>query len=141
MPEPFVAPSQSVSWNDENGRHCHMSLGGPVLEIVASGKLFAFEMHNYFGPQMVTPQRHEPTDADLPKAFWDAFERWELGGKIVEGIRCVPPSWCRMCDGDGYILGEKVRIDRKLCSEAVTCPVCDGKKIETDSEKNLELGK
>ena len=37
---------------------------------------------------------------------------------------------CRECGGAGYIEGEKRRIQHTLCSEAVMCPVCDGKKTE-----------
>lgn len=130
MTEPFVAPSQSIYWTDaKSGMPCHMSIGGPTLYLIANFKKVPFEMHRVFGP--IPLKGNGDPRQNIPRGFWDAYERWDLGGKLVDGQTCVVPAWCRMCGGAGYIEGEKRRVQRRLCSEALTCPVCGGKKIET----------
>ncbi len=86
MSEPFVAPSQSAYlYNNEGQCTGHMMLGGATLVIKTHGRSYKFEMHTYFGPCPLTPVTEEPTDKDHGKKFWDAFERWELGGRLVDG--------------------------------------------------------
>lgn len=128
--EAFVAPSQSAYIVKDGKVVGHMSLGGPTLYLETNGKMFVFEMHYYFGPCLLTPKTEEPTNRNPPKVFWDAYERWEIGGKLVDGSNCVVREWCRMCKGTGNINGKLIQVGRRRGFEAVTCPDCGGGKLQ-----------
>lgn len=121
----FVAPSQSMYLRDSDGRTMHVSLGGPILlmPIGVSGRTVAFEMHRYFGQSPV----NKKTGAELkntPSGFWDAFELWDAGGKLVRGNVCVVPVQCDECDGFGFM------VDRSSGRNVVghKCDKCNGNK-------------
>jgi hypothetical protein len=103
QPVPFESPSQSLFVREPNGMVMHVSIGGPrlLMPIGEHGKTVRFELHNYFGPC----PRNKTTDAELtrvPKGFYEAFERWEAGGKLVDGDLCVLPAICPHCGGLGF---------------------------------------
>lgn len=102
----------------------HISFGGPELVIGVNGKVMHFEMHRYFGPQPCTKDGNELTR--IPKAFWDAWERWDKGGRLVNGNVCVVPQWCSTCKGAGWT-GK--RISKRTVVDVVDCPSCNGRKV------------
>ena len=120
--EPFKPGPQGFMFKDASGNIGHVSLAGEILEIEVGKRIRAFEMHRYFGPTVVNRRTGDPIINDPGKAFWDAFERWQISGKLVDGIRCVVPQWCKRCGGSGLI-----ETGRRMAS---TCPRCVGSKIE-----------
>jgi hypothetical protein len=111
----------------------HISFGGPELLIDVNGKTMRFEMHSYFGPQPVTANGNEMVR--IPAKFWDAWERWDKGGRIVDGNVCVVPQWCSACGGSGCT-GR--RISSRTMVDVVTCASCKGNKVamtETGAER------
>ncbi len=111
----------------ENGRIVgHVSLGGPVYEIDASDKTWAFEMHPYCGPMPVHRVTHCELKRNPSKKFWDAFERWRAGGSHVENDRCIVPEWCGACRGSGL----EMFMDEGVLPSARECPQCEGRKVE-----------
>lgn len=91
------------------------------------------ELHPYCGPSPVNPKTLEPHDQQrIPKKFFDAFYRWDAGGrKFYDQMRgrypvCRIPNWCDECSGTGdnykHIVG-------KHYMYAGTCPKCEGKKF------------
>jgi hypothetical protein len=61
-----------------------VTVGGPHLVMpIGNGKTVTFEMHSYWG---ACPKTKTGTDMlRVPTAFLDAFERWKLGGQMVDG--------------------------------------------------------
>lgn len=100
-----------------------LTLGDPVREIDVRGKVVAFEDHRIFGPMPVHRKTHEPLKTNPSLAFYDAWERWKIGGKKLDGIRCVVPEWCHRCKGEGMTVYGVM---------AHTCKRCGGIKIEGD---------
>jgi len=124
-PIPYVAQSQSM-YLVESGRVTgHISMGGQILLIPVgrSGKTVAFEMHNQFGPWPVHKRTHDPLD-NVPAGFWDAYELWGLGGKLVMGNVCVLPIPCTHCEGFGFMVDRSSGL--AMCGP--NCPKCDGNK-------------
>lgn len=120
--EAFKPGPQGFFFTDESGRIGHVSMSGDILEIEVGKRIRAFEMHRVFGPTVVNRKTGDPINSDPGKAFWDAFERWQINGRMVDGIRCVVPHWCMRCSGSGLVeTGPKM---------ASTCPRCNGIKIE-----------
>lgn len=135
MSEAFVAPSQSVYIVENKRVVGHLAIGGPTLFLFVGVERFAFEMHNYFGPMPLTPKTLEPTCKLPPQRFWDAYERWELGGKLVAGSICDVPEWCQHCEGKGHTISDtKTRIGRIMAHETQQCPMCHGAKIDRKQE-------
>jgi hypothetical protein len=136
MPEPFVAPSQSA-WIVENDKVIgHVSLGGPTLQLTTCGKTYKFEMHRFLGPCALTLKTEQPTNRDHGKKFWDAIDRWYLGGKLVDGNVCVVPEWCSTCNGHGEV-PDGHKVGRVLMVK--TCPVCGGKKVGSSQAQSSDV--
>lgn len=125
MPEPFVAPSQSVFF-EMHGYRCHMAIGGPDLIMpLANGKTQLFELHNYFGPIPLNKRTGESISR-IPKAFWDAWELWDRSGKLIQGNVCVLPNKCPLCNGLGF---EVEMLDSRNGVIGDECLLCEGKKF------------
>jgi hypothetical protein len=82
-PRAFVQPSQCVPFR--GGVVC---LSGPYLTIDVDGREVLFEMHSYFGPMPLNKRTEEPLER-IPRGFWEAFDRWVSGGKLVDGNQCI----------------------------------------------------
>jgi len=108
----------------------HLSIGGPVLKIIHNGKTVHFEMHDYFGPQPVNKNYSELRR--VPRWFWDSWERWDLGGRLIEDDVCVVPDWCQACGGSG-MTGR--RISARTMVDVVACAKCHGHKVESHPEQ------
>ena len=124
---PFVNTPHCARVVKDNRVVAHLSLGGRTIVMpIGKSKTVLFEMHNYFGPIPLNKRTDEPMDR-IPKAFWDAFERWDLGGKMMDGDTCVTPSWCEECGGHGdktrHLGGRHYEIIGK-------CDKCKGARIK-----------
>lgn len=64
-------------------------IGGPVYEIKATDKIWAFEMHPRLGPCVVHRVTQEPLTREPTKAFWRAWEQWDEAGRHLDGKLCV----------------------------------------------------
>jgi len=103
-------------------------VGGPTLFISLNGKAQPFELHPYCGP---CPLSRRDNDTPIavgrePKGFFDAIERWELGGKQTVGDFCVVPEWCRECSGSGRKVehvGGRTYLDQGPCEK------CNGTRL------------
>lgn len=125
-PTPFVdnGPHGSPLYHDGK-RVGHISWGGPELVMpLADGTTMVFEMHHYFGPTPLD-SKGDILD-DVPGKFWDAWELWDLGGKMVIENHCVVPEKCPACKGVG---AEVEMISKRTAVVGETCKVCDGKKV------------
>jgi len=105
----------------------HIDVGGPTYQIQLGGKWRPFEDHPYCGPTPLNGRTGEPLTS-MPAAFWDAINRWAVGGKQLDGERCRVPSWCPTCKGEG---DEWRHIGGKHYEIAGPCKTCGGKRIET----------
>ena len=103
-----------------------LMLGGPTYLLPAADKVHLFEVHPYCGPTPVG-KRGDPLASNPTKRFWDAYERWDLGGRQIadDGKTCVVPEWCGFCGGSGY--DEIERVGNQVVIEE--CPKCDGQKL------------
>jgi hypothetical protein len=133
MPKKFSHPGHHVDMLDVQGRRVGtMTIGGPFLRLVtSSGREVLFEMHAWFGPHPVSKKTRDPLDR-IPAGFWNAIERWELGGSLVDGDRCVVPQWCGNCDGIGR---ETLCIDRLNRVDLGPCKACNGTRIIVDKDQ------
>lgn len=120
-------PSPTSAWLVEDKKIIgHVSLCGDELLMPLNGKDVLFELHHYFGPHPISKKTSAPLER-IPGGFWDAFKRWELGGKLMEGKLCVVPEWCPKCKGSGLrvqMIGKRTGIDEGACE------ACHGKKIK-----------
>ena len=119
-----------LSFKDKNGLPVFLTVGSDELEITYRSQSWLFEMHHYCGPILLNRRSRLPLNSEPPKAFWTAFELWELGGKEVKNGKCVLAVFCKECDGRGYLLGDKIRIKRQSGYEAIECPACSGSRIQ-----------
>jgi hypothetical protein len=104
----------------------HVDFGGDELLMPVGGKTVLFEMHHYFGPVPLNKKTGSGLE-NIPKGFWDAWERWDLGGKLVNENVCVVPEWCSLCRGRG----EEVRhLGGRHYQVVGECKKCHGKKIK-----------
>ena len=127
MQEVFVPPPQCLQLKFGGSSYVtHLNVGGAVLRFTANGKAFAFEMHNYFGPIPVTPKTEVVLDRDWPESAWAAYERWERGGKLVDGNQCVIPESCRKCRGTGH---QPTGRTYRRTPVVEDCSRCGGKKL------------
>jgi predicted Zn-ribbon and HTH transcriptional regulator len=96
-----------------------VTVGGPHLIMpIGNGKTVTFEMHSYWG---VCPKTKNGDDMlRIPKAFYDAYDRWRQSGQMIEGDLCVVPEWCSTCHGRGWVADGQY---------ANRCSSCKGKKI------------
>lgn len=117
MSETYV-PGQTGSPLVKDGKVIgHISFGGDLLLIPVGGKEVLFEMHRYFGPHPVSKKTWSPLGR-IPNGFWDAYERWSIGGKLVEGDCCIVSEWCHKCKGNGReirMIGKRTGIDDGPC--------------------------
>ena len=103
----------------------HISFGGDLLLMPIESKTVLFELHRYFGPHPVSKRTFDPLER-IPKGFWDAYERWDLGGKLVEGETCVVREWCPACKGSG---DETTHRGGKHHEITGRCKSCDGVRL------------
>jgi hypothetical protein len=97
-------------------------IGGPTLFMPMRGKLWPFEMHPYMGPCPLSPKKHKPLNTHRePPGFWDAWERFDLGGRVIDGTTCVVPEWCEVCERSGYESEKRMVIG--------PCNSCNGKRV------------
>lgn len=121
----FEPPSQSVFLRDEKSQvTAHLSLGGPILRMQCDKRIQHFEMHNYFGP-MPCKQNGDESER-VARGFWDHFERWQLGGKLVDDDLCIVPEWCSACEGSGE---EAEQLSPRRFMSLGPCKACGGKRI------------
>lgn len=108
-----------------------MTVGGPTYEIQAAGRIFGFELPHGCGLVRVDRKTGDELPKEPPKAFWDAIERWEAGGRQMDGQKCIAPRWCGRCRGLGVVDDPAVdpALQRKRSRFVVTCPACEGKKV------------
>ena len=124
--EPFVMPSQTGYITDRNDKVIGtVTVGGEVLRMPCKKKVQQFEMHRYFGP---LPCKTNGDECErVASGFWDSFERWELGGKLVQDDLCVVPKWCATCEG----FGEETRqLSPRRFESLGPCKKCNGKRLE-----------
>lgn len=119
-----------LTFTDKNNLPVFVTVGSPNLEISWRSQTWLFEMHHYCGPILISRRTNQPLNTEPPKAFWKAFELWQLGGRQTEDGKCILPVLCKECDGNGFLIGEKIRIKRKTGYEAKDCPVCKGSRIQ-----------
>lgn len=116
----------SLYFKDDRGLTVHMALGGPTLFIQVGGRQRPFELHPYFGPSLLHAATLEPL-ANIPKEFWDAIDRWQLGGKKLNGDVAIATAWCPTCKGSGdeirHVGGRHWEIVGK-------CKACNGNRVE-----------
>ena len=103
----------------------HISLGGSLLRMPIGQKVVLFEIHRYFGPHPVSKKTHDPLQR-IPRGFWDAYERWDLGGNYVDGDMCVVPDWCKVCGGVGR---ESKAYGGKHFKFIGACKSCNGLRL------------
>ena len=66
-----------------------VTMCGPFLLMpVEKDRSVLFEMHHYFGPIPLS-KRTEEELRRIPKGFWPAYEKWDSGGRLVDGDLCV----------------------------------------------------
>lgn len=124
--ETFRQESHCVPIVQDGRRVGSITLGGAMLWIDVRGKRVLFEMHNYHGPIPCNQLTHEMLYR-TPTGFWDAVERWQLSGKLVDGDVCILPEWCRACRGEGI---EKTHVGSRHYMNDGDCKKCKGKRIE-----------
>lgn len=123
--EPFKQGPMGAPLVKDGKRVGHISLGGAMLLMPVGGKTVLFEMHDVFGPIPCSKVTQEPL-ATVPSGFWNAYERWDIGGKLVDGNLCVVPSWCATCGGTGDHLRH---LGGKHWEDLGPCRACNGKRI------------
>ena len=124
--EPFVMPSQTgYLTNDRSKVVGTITFAGEILRMPCAKKVQRFEMHRYFGPM---PCNKDGDEAErVASDFWDCFERWELGGKLVDSDLCFVPKWCDTCEGDGE---ESRQLSPRSFESLGPCKKCGGKRLE-----------
>lgn len=103
----------------------HISFGGDLLLMPIGAKTVLFELHRYFGPHPVSKNTFDPLER-IPKGFWDAWERWGVGGKLVDGETCVLKPWCETCEGSG---DEKRHAGGRNYEITGKCKSCNGARL------------
>ena len=105
-----------------------LCVGGPTRLMPVRGRMLAFELHSYCGPLPVSIRTGEPVTRFASRHFYDAFDRWRLGGEVLaeDGVTCVPPPWCSECDGLGQVVVERVG---RHC-RVRPCGSCSGRRIQ-----------
>lgn len=104
----------------------YIDYGGDELLMPVLGKLMLFEMHHYFGPIPLSKKTGSSL-TNIPRGFWDAWERWDLGGKLVNENVCVVPNWCAACRGRGEELEHLGGRNWRVVGQ---CKKCEGKRLE-----------
>lgn len=82
MSEKFVQPCSHMPIPGGS-----VTLCGPTLRINTGTRVIQFEMHRYFGPTPLTQKGDEMLR--VPRSFWDAIDKWNENGQLVEGDMCV----------------------------------------------------
>lgn len=119
------ATTFEVKHNYASGPGFHIDFGGDDLLMPIGDKQVLFEMHHHFGPIPLNKRTGECL-RNIPSGFWDAFKRWELGGKLVVGNLCVLPKWCDACRKTG----DEIRhIGGKHFEIIGPCKKCEGKRV------------
>lgn len=68
---------------------------GEVYKLSAADQEWCFEMHPYMGPCTVSPKLFIPDPpTKASRHFWDAYERWNLGGRVFTGNREPLQCYC-----------------------------------------------
>lgn len=87
-PTVFEPPAQSAYIVDSSRRVVgHVSLCGAFLKMPTATGVQLFELHSYFGP---IPLRKDETEAlRVRKGFYENYDKWVVGGRLVDGDMCV----------------------------------------------------
>ena len=87
-PTVFEPPAQDAYIVDADRKVVgHISLCGAFLKMPTATGVQLFEMHSYFGP---VPLRKDGTEAiRVRKSFYENYEKWIAGGKLVDGDLCI----------------------------------------------------
>jgi hypothetical protein len=89
--ESFVMPSHTVHLRDDKLRVIgYVTLAGEVLRMPCAKKTQFFEMHKYHGPWPCN--KNGDTAVRVAADFWDRYEQWNSGGRLVDGDLCVVPE-------------------------------------------------
>ena len=124
--QPFVMPSQTGYITTSDNRVIGtVTVGGEILRMPCPKKTQHFEMHRYFGPLPCNKDGNEAVR--VASGFWDSFERWELGGKLVQDDLCIVPTWCSACEG----FGEETRqLSPRRFESLGPCKTCNGSRLK-----------
>jgi hypothetical protein len=103
----------------------HISFGGPEVVFSVRGKERRIEIHPYFGPIALNARTGEPT-VNYPPGFWDVWERFDAGRRVVVAGYAVAPPWCSECRGFGRRLANVggLKMDDGVCT------ACEGRRVE-----------
>lgn len=124
-------PSPSCSPLVQHGKVVgHISFGGDLLLMPLGAKEVLFELHNYLGPHPVSKKTLAPLER-IPHGFWDAYERWDVGGRQVDGETCVLREWCQLCKGSGE---EMRHLGGKHYECVGKCKSCNGARLALKTE-------
>lgn len=130
-PTSFVQPKSCFPLTIGKKRVGTITVGGPELLMPVGLRTVLFEMHQYFGPVPMSKTTGSAL-ANIPRGFWDAFERWEAGGKLVVESLCVCREWCSRCEG----LGDETRqIIGRHYEVLGPCKRCNGDRLEPIAAK------
>ena len=125
---PFQQSPSSAMLVEDGKVVGHVSLGGDFLLMPVGDKTILFEQHRYFGPWPLNKTTQDPMTR-VPKGFWDAIDRWRLGGQLVDGDLCVVSEWCESCGGTGQ---ERLIVGRLIQSTG-PCKSCNGARLAQES--------
>lgn len=103
----------------------HISFGGDLLLMPLGTKTVLFELHRFFGPHPVNKKTYDPLER-IPCGFWDAFDRWDAGGRLVDGETCVIKDWCKTCQGSG---DESRHLGGRQYEIVGECKTCNGSRL------------
>ena len=87
MAEPFIQPPGTVFFKDDNGLSGSITLSGEILLMPCDKKIQRFEMHRYFGA--IPLNKDDCESLRVPQDFYEKYEQWVAGGRLVEGNLCV----------------------------------------------------
>lgn len=103
-------------------------VGGPTYYMPGvQGRDWPFEMHPYMGPCPLTPKMHKPMEIkNEPPQFWKEWELYDLGGRKMDGDKCIVPQWCAACRGIGSVLEH---LSGRQYLDKGPCPSCAGTRV------------
>ena len=119
---PFVQPRSCFPLEHAGKVVGTITLGGPDLLMPVGSRTVLFEMHGYCGPMPISKKTGEELKR-IPAGFWDAYDRWVAGGKLVADGVCYVREWCPKCRGCGE---ERRHIGGRSYEFIGDCKDCSG---------------